>query len=244
MTELQALPAYDRALRDHLAVAGGSNVIDVFGVSLGTYRGRPPMATLHYPYGMYTALAPILDNVVLAEKSGYDAFVMGSFVAPLFREARCAVDIPVTSMAESALLVAWSLARRVALVCISAEQADTTSDTIDQLGLSTRVAATVSLDEPVGENRVSEALRGDSTTLVASFERAARSALTSGADLVIPAEGILSEVVRRAGVTAVDGAPVLDAVDVAIEHTVMLAALQQSGSARTARLRSFPKLPE
>lgn len=242
MTELAALPEYERVLRDHISSLAQEDSIDLFGLPVGTYGGNPPMATLHYPYGFFRALAPVLNNVVKAEAEGYDAFLMGSFVAPLLREARSAVDITVTSMTESALLTAWSLARKVALICISDDQVATTMDLVEQLGLGSRVAATCPLDEPVSEDGVSEAIGAGGGPLLASFQRAARSALASGADLIIPAEGILSETVRLGGVRDIDGAPVVDVVEIAVAHTAFLSRLNRSGAARTARRWSYPKL--
>jgi len=125
--------------------------VELVGLAPGTYGGPPPMAVLRYPLGQHRALAR-------AARTGYGAFLMGSFVSPPMRLARCAVDIPVTSMAESVLHTAHMLSRRVGLVCISDHQVGTASELIDSVGLADRVVATVPIDLPTTEELVSTAL--------------------------------------------------------------------------------------
>lgn len=249
MTELPNLPRYEAFLRQHITSSAPSGVdVTLLGLLPGTYGGRPPMEVLRYPMGQHLALAQVLDNVENAARTGYDAFLMGSFVAPPMRLARCAVDIPVTSMAESVLLTAHTLSRRIGLVCISDHQVGTATELIDSIGLGDRVAAAVPIDVPATEDVVSAALgeaSGNSTKseLAESFGRAAGVLVDRGADVIVPAEGILSEVVRAWGISKVAGAPVLDCVEIALAHTAMLAALCASGAAGMGRLVSYPMLP-
>jgi Asp/Glu/hydantoin racemase len=246
MTDLDRVPGYARVLREHVAAAGSPDVtVEVHGVAPGTYGGRAPMEVLRYPLGFHRALAQVLDNVESAPGWGFDAFLMGSFVAPLLREARSAVAVPVTSMTESVLLTARSLSRRVGLVCINEHQVGTTTDLIGALGLDDHYVVALPIDVPADEATVSAAL--DTTAgggeLLEAFLRACRSAADAGADLVVPAEGILSEAARTHGVTAVDDVPVLDCVEVAIAHTAMLARLLRSGAAGVGRRYSYPMAP-
>lgn len=250
MTELTNLPRYAAFLREHITASAPAGVdVELVGLNPGTYGGRPPMEVLRYPWGQHRALAQVLDNVEHAARAGFDAFLMGSFVAPPMRLARCAVDIPVTSMAESVLLTAHTLSRRVGLVCISDHQVGTATELIDSVGLADRVVATVPIDLPTTEELVSTALGtagedNPSSELSESFRRAARVLIARGADVIVPAEGILSEVVRAWGISTVDDAPVLDCVEVSLAHTAMLAALFASDAVGMGRLVSYPRLPD
>ena len=246
MTDLDRIPGYARVLRDHVDASSSPEVaVEVVGLRPGTYGDRAPMEVLRYPLGLHRALSQVLDNVEVAAARGFDAFVMGSFVAPFLREARCAVDIPVTSMAESALLTARTFSRRVGLVCISDAQVGTATDLVTGLGLDDHYVTALPVDVPADETTVSSALDPgqDGGPLLESFRRACRSAAAAGADLVVPAEGILSEAMRAHGITAVDDVPVLDCVEVSIAHAAMLTRLVASGAAAVARRRSYPKGP-
>lgn len=248
MTDLERLPHYAKVLTDHIGeVATDEVAIDVVGVPPGTYGVDAPMSHLRYPAGFHRALLPVLDYVVQAQNQGYDAFVMGSFVAPFLREARSSVVLPVASMAESALLVGRSLSRRIAMICISADQVGTATDLVEVLQLGAFVRTTRSLEDlaPGGapdESVLSQALTTSGGRLLEMFVRACREAISGGADLIIPAEGILSEVVRLNGIRDVDGAPVMDCVEVSISHAALLARLVKNGSVGVGR-RTYPMQP-
>ena len=242
MTELDRLPDYADVLRAHIRSSSADDVrIELVGLAPGTYGGRAPMETLRYPLGFHRALSQVLDNVITAESQGFDAFLMGSFVAPFLREARCAVDIPVTSMTESVLLTAHSLSRRVGLICISDDQVGTATDLVTALGLTAGVRCAVPIDEVATEVVVSQALTSTDSPLTASFTRACQQAVDTGADLIVPAEGILSEMVRAREMSSFSGVPVLDSVEVAIAHTAMLTRLLQSAAVGIGRRHSYPK---
>lgn len=242
MTELEKLPLYAEFLRAHIAKSCPEQVsIDLIGLATGTYRGHSPMEVLRFPLAFHRALHQVLDNVETAAAAGYDAFLMGSFVAPFLREARCAVDIPVTSMAESVLLTAHSLSRRVGLICINSDQVGTATELVATLDLTARVVCQLSIDLPATETLVSTTLSDRGGALAESFLRACHEAIDNGADLIVPAEGILSELVRANEITTVGGAPVLDCVEVAIAHCVSLTRLMQSGAVGVGRLVSYPR---
>jgi Asp/Glu/hydantoin racemase len=198
------------------------------------------MEVLRSPYGYHRALEQVLDNVLEAQAQGYDAFVMASWVAPFLRAARSAVDIPVTSMAESVLAVACSVGRRFVLVCINEDQARLAGELVAELLFAAHVAAIVPLDLGGAEDTIAKAL-ASTDSVAESALRAARIGIAQGGDVVIPAEGILSEALQRHGVRDVDGAPVLDCVGIALEHTALLARLWRDQNLRFARVWSYPK---
>jgi allantoin racemase len=242
MTELDALPDYRDQLVGRLRESHVGFDVDVVGLRAGTYDGRAPMECLRSPYAYHRALGQVLDNAVAAQAHEYAAFAMASWVAPFLRAARSAVDIPVASMAESVLAVACSVGRRFVLVCINDDQARLVGELVEELMFDARVAAIVPLDLAVVEDKVAAALASNQS-VAESAVRAARVGIALGGDVVIPAEGILSEALQRHGIKEVDGAPVLDCVGVVLEHTAMLARLWQDAGLRVARIWSYPKAP-
>jgi Asp/Glu/hydantoin racemase len=243
MTELGALPEYRAELQAHVLAASPEGVeVDIRGVRDGTYAGGSPMQVLRYPLTYALALRQVLDNVREAERQGYDAFVMGSFVAPYLREARASVDLPVISMVETCLTVATGLARQSSLVCISPEQANLVSEAAATFGLTSRVAAVTPLASALLETELSRSF-AEPDAIIALFGDAARRGIAAGGDVVIPAEGILSELVRRDGCLEIDGAPVMDVVAVSIEYACMMARLWRTTGLHPGRLTSFPRPP-
>lgn len=240
MTELDALPAYRQTLSERLGQTDAGIDIELRGLLPRTYGAGPPMATLRSPYGYHRALEQVLDNVVLAEEQGYCAFAMASWVAPFLRAARSAVDIPVTSMAESVLAVACSLGLRFVLVCINDDQARLAGELIEELNFGARVVSVIPLDLEVSEEAVVSGFGSDGA-ITQSGLRAARAGIAQGADVVIPAEGILSEVMRAEGIIAIDGAPVLDCVKILVEHTILLVRLWEESSLHVGRIWSYPR---
>jgi allantoin racemase len=117
VNELTRIAAYKRGIEAHAAAFLGPEVeLHVQGMPEGTYGALSPSDALGNAYLYHRVLAPIVEQAVEAERQGYDAFVMGSFSEPYLREMRTAVDIPVVSLTEAALLMGCSLGTRIGLI--------------------------------------------------------------------------------------------------------------------------------
>lgn len=226
MTELDALGAYKTSLEGHaLKVLAPGQSVEVHGLPRGAYRGRSPTAALSNAFAHHRILDPVLDNAVYAERQEFDAFVVGSFSEPFLRELRSAVDMPVVSVTEATMLVACSIGRRAAPISNDPAIALLVSQSIDMHGLNSRILAPRSIDPPLDEFQMTEAFSKPSQ-LIQSFTETARRAIEEGADLIIPAEGVLSEFLHSRGVTAIDQAPVMDSFGVTWSYAVMMAGLR------------------
>jgi Asp/Glu/hydantoin racemase len=215
MAELDSLPVYREALAAHLPrllPPEARTEVVLHGLPSGTYPAEAaPIDVLIHPYAYHLTMNRVLENVVQAEREGFDAVALGSYSEPLLREARSIVSIPVASMAESTLLVGCSVARYLAIVTVSAEVARMTERLVAGHGLQGRVRGVYVLDPPVNEHAIARAL-DEPGPLLASFHQTARRGIAEGADLVIPAEGVFNEVlvthqVRRIGEVPVPDAP-------------------------------------
>jgi hypothetical protein len=80
---------------------------------------------------------------------------------------------------------------------------------IDKHGLGARVLDVVSLDPPLEEPALAAAY-ADPTEVIANFTASAERLVARGADVIIPAEGVLAELLVRYGVREVAKAPVMD----------------------------------
>ncbi len=240
MTELDAVPAYRASLEAHaVRILGTGRSVAVHGLPAGAYRGRSPTAALSNAFACHRILDPVLDHAIRAERDGFDAFVVGSFSEPFLTALRSAVDMPVVSVAEACFLVACSTGALAATVVNDAAIGRLVNQSIEAHGLGQRVAAARAIVPALDELQLAEAYTRPEP-LLAAFAQAARAAIAAGADVVIPAEGVLSEFLFQQGVREIDGAPVLDAFGVAWLQAAMRVELRERtglGVSRTGRYR-------
>lgn len=235
MTELAALGPYRDALARHAArILPDGIAVAIHGLPSGSYRGRAPTAALSNAFAHHRILEPVLDHALRAEREGYDAFVIGSFSEPTLRELRSAVDMPVVSVTEATLLVACSIGRLAAPVANDAAIARMVGEAIRRHGLGERAQRPRWIDPPLDEFELARAFASPAP-LVERFLVLARQAIAGDADVIIPAEGMLSELLFAEGVTSVDGVPVLDSFGVAWNYALLLAGLRKRSGLSVSR---------
>lgn len=234
-TEIDSLGVYKETLLAHArAVLGDEGSIAVHGMPSGRYRGRAPSDALGNAFVHHVVLEPVLANAVRAEQEGYDAFVIGSFSEPFLRELRSAVDIPVVSITEASLLVACSLGKYIAAVSNAPSTAWMTRLSVEGHGLGARVLQVTSIEPPLHEPALATAF-GDPAPAIACFREAAARAIAAGADVIIPAEGMLAELLWANRVHAIEGAAVVDVFGTAWAYAAMLARLRRTTGMQVSR---------
>lgn len=243
MTDVGSYPTYRDALEKHARrVLGEGSPVSVHGVRPGTYDGRPPVTVLKYPYSYHVLLEQVLGNVLRAEAEGFDAVVLGSYSEPFLREARSAVDIPIASMAEATLLVGCSVAAKAALITVTDDIAYMAERLVATHRLGERVACVRRVDPPVDEAELL-AMFADPSAFVELFVEQARRAIADRADVIIPAEGVLNELLVESGLREVDGVSVMDCVGVSLLYAQMLATLHRTTGLHAGRRWEYPRAP-
>lgn len=235
-TEIDPAGSYAAALHRHgERVLQPGTTLDVHGVPPGSWAGQQPSALFGYPAIFLAVLAPaFLANAVRAEREGYDAFVVGTFIEPFLRELRSAVSIPVVSSLEATLLVGCTVAQQVGLVTINEALRWSLQTSIERHRLGARVAAVTALEPPLDEAGAISALAIPGP-VVEAFRQAAGHVVAAGADAVIPAESILATVTAEAGLREIEGAAVLDAIAAPLAFAEMLITLQCRTGLRIGR---------
>jgi Asp/Glu/hydantoin racemase len=234
-TEIDNIGVYKRSLIERARlILGDEAEIDVQGLPSGAHHGRAPSASLGNAYLHHRILEPILHNVIEAERQGYAAFVMGSFSDPFIREMRSAVDIPVVSLTETALLIGCSLGKYIVPISNAPAVGWMARTSVDAYQLQARVLDVTSIDPPMDEPALAKGY-ADPAPVIAAFTRAAERVVAAGADVIIPAEGVLAQLLVLNGVTSVGGAPVLDVFAAAWSYAVLLARLWQRTGLRVGR---------
>jgi Asp/Glu/hydantoin racemase len=221
MAPIRHLTNYTQSLSRHAAAACSPGVEVVFnGASEEPYHGRTPADLLRYPYAKHVLGEEAIGFALRAEREGFDAVILGSFSEPFLPEIRSLLDIPVVSMPESAMLLACALAESFALVTLGPPNNVRVRKTVARHGMQARVSGVHAFARQWDEAQLNAAF-DDPAALIESFTEVARRAIADGADLVIPAEGVLNEVLFVHGVHAMDGAAVMDCVGAALLQAEM-----------------------
>jgi Asp/Glu/hydantoin racemase len=242
-TDLTVMPLYRKTLTEHAAaVMGGDATVKVHGLRPGTYtQGCAPIDAIKYRYVAAVHELQLCDAAMVAERGGYDAMAIGCFFDPGLRAARSLVNIPVASLGESCALVACSMGRRFGLVTLCEDQSADYSDMMLAYGLERRYAGAVALDPPIDEFAL-EADEATARAIEERFERACALIVERGADVVVPADGVLNEfLVRRGRLKARGDVPVLDSLGVLFQHAVFLARLARTKAASVSRHQFYAR---
>ena len=104
-----------------------------------------------------------------------------------------------------------------------------TRTAVEKHGLGARVMEVQALDPPLEEPALAAACERPSP-VVEAFRLAAERAVAKGADVIIPAEGVLAELVYGAGVRTIAGAPVVDVFGALWAYELMLIRLWRAGT--------------
>jgi len=235
-TDLTALPGYRAMLTEYAErVCSPGTQVDVHGVRPGTYpRGMAPGDISEYAWPRHLVDIQIVENIVQAERKGYDAVAISCFADPGLEMARSLVDIPVVSSCETALLVASTVGRRFGLLAHDKGMASILEDLVGGYGFEQRVGAVTFLDPPLNEIDIDGAFNG-SRTFTERMANDCRALIARGVDVIIPAEGALNIALVRNGLQVVDGVPVLDSYGALLGMAELLVRMRQTSGLTTGR---------
>lgn len=166
-------------------------------------------------------------QAIRAERADYDAFVIGTAQDPGLLEARAWASIPVLGFGETAMHVASLTGRRFAFVGFIPELAEPLADNARRYGLGERLAGFHPVEG--GPGIVERAFAGDREPFLEAFRAAARSAVSAGADVIIPGDGLTNEILVLSEVQRLDGAPVVDANGLLVTMAEQFADLYRAG---------------
>ncbi len=236
ITDLTVLPGYAGMLAEHARqVCDAGTTVDLHGVRPGTYPpGVAPIEMARSRWSGHLRAIQIVENVMRAEREGYDAVAISCFVDPGLEEARSLVDIPVVSSLETALLVSSTMGRAFGLIALDEGMAHRLRKLIRGYGFQDRVVSVSPLAQPLTEHQLDKAFAG-SKEFVNSFTEQARGLIRDGADVVIPAEGVLNTVLVRNKLCEIDGIPVLDSYGAVLGMAEMLVRLRNRTGLRVGR---------
>lgn len=169
----------------------------------------------------------ILNNMMKAEKEGYDVFVIGCTSDTGLEEGREMVDIPIVGISQTAYHLAAMLGELFAIVSISAHSCEKYRQQVVRYGLTSK-HLWGNYYFPTTEEEVAIALKNPRPVLE-KFEVVAKKAIADGASVIVPHPAFIATAAFRTGLTTIDNIPVLDTISAVVKAGEMFADLKKLG---------------
>ncbi len=226
-------PYWDR-LRRHLdSISDPGTEVHVKGIT--------PHDSYAHPLVEWRCAREMICNAVMAERQGYDAFIVGHFQDAGLYEARSAVGIPVLGLGETSMLHACTLGQRLGLVTFKPAYIPWFRQQIRKYALQDRIAGIYTLD--LGADLYAKALtsQNHAEVLFKWFEDETRPLVASGVEVLIPTGG--GPMALLSGLRRVDGAPVIDGTAISVKAAEMAVKLRRLTGLTVSRVSEFRLAP-
>jgi len=191
-----------------------------------------PLKNNQFLYFRYMCADGTLEQVMKAEKGGYDGVFISCNLDIGLYEARSLVNIPVTATLESAALVAYAMGTKFSLVTVDDQNGRIQTMMLKQYGLDGKLAS----HRPIGID--ANDLYPDKTSEDVVYEKAVevsrRCVEEDGAETIIAGCTLMGSVLTHRLEDPMDviGAPVLDGMVTGFKMAEMMADI--------ARLTNIP----
>ncbi|MQA77955.1 MAG: hydantoin racemase [Streptosporangiales bacterium] len=230
LTDLGLLDAYQRGLTEHLTdVVTDDVVVDVHGMSSGTYTTPYPGSRIHQVYLQSLHKEQFVSAALTAESAGYDGMIIATIPDLALEECRSLVDIPVVGFGEASFKVASMLGGVIGVVSFDIEPLE------PQLRRNAERYGVGSLLGPMTDAKASfddvvDGLAGgDAGKVVRAVTEAGRELIARGAQVIVPGPGPMNLLVARQRLTRIDDVPVIDSLRASAEMCAMLARMRRAG---------------
>jgi allantoin racemase len=243
MSRQKAWSDYNKALRRVLDAAKDPGTdIEVHGITkVGGIADQ-------FHYLDYIETGEVLRNVQTAMRKGFDAFLIGNIGDPGLQAAREIANIPVLALCETSLHLACMMGRNFSLVTINEKFTPRILDNVARYGLSGRLAA-------VNRMKVDRILHLDAgfrdakarKEILQQFLNAANANAEAGAEVIIPAGGVLMTLLADAGVHVANRqTPILNGIHALVKTAEAVVKLNRimGGHFLSKRLYYAPPTPE
>jgi allantoin racemase len=241
-TVLDDVPHYRDALARHLqAQSQPGTTVDLHGMKSGTYPSDYPGTHIGYAYLAGLHREQFVHAALQAQDEGYDAYLIATIPDTAFEEVRTVVDIPVVTFGQTSVLAAAQLGDCVGIVNFIAALEPQLRRNLRNYRLDALVGPIVQVEAEFHDVMAAYAAP---TELIAAFERAARAAIASGANVIVPGEGPLNVFLADQGVSRVDDVPVLDSLGTCVRVAELRAAQHAATGLRPPRVGFYGAQPE
>lgn len=219
---------YQESLKNHVQqVAKPDTRVDVYGVKfVEPILGRSS-------YVRYLNEAQVINNAIVAEREGYDAFCVGCTLDPGIAEIKEIIDIPAAFLFESCAHLASILAGKFSLLAFNKEVLRYHEQLVRHYDLAERLVPCdtlmnlTSVDLTVGFK--------NPDPFIAAVKEAGRKAIDQGTGMFISTCNILNMVLVNSGFREIDGVPILDTAGALLKVTELMVNLKEIGISRSKK---------
>jgi Asp/Glu/hydantoin racemase len=185
----------------------------------------------------------VICNAVRAEREGYDAFVIGHFQDAGLYEARSAVKIPVIALGEASMLYSCQLGQRIGIVTINTRYIPWFRHQIGKYGLERRVVGVHAMHFEPGQILKAYESQELADQVRDLFEEQAKPLVAEGCEVLIPGGGIPMLLFSALHAHAVDGAPVINGIPIAVKMAELAVKLRRLAGLAVSRSGEFVQPP-
>jgi allantoin racemase len=243
MSRQKAWGDYNKALRRILdSVKDPDTEIEVHGIT------RIGGVAEQFHYLDYLESGEVMTNVQVAMERGFDAFLIGNIGDPGLKSCREIADIPVLGLCETSLHLACLMGRNFSLVTINEKFTPRILDNVQHYGLAGRMACwnrmkvdrTLQLDAAFNDMKARR-------NIIGQFLEAANANVEAGAEVVIPAGGVVMALLAEAGIHQADrNAPILNGITALVKQAEAVVKINRimGGKFPSKRLYYAPPSPD
>jgi Asp/Glu/hydantoin racemase len=226
---------WDR-LRAHLrTIVDADTHVDVKGIT-------PHDSYAHSIVEMRCA-REVICNAVRAEQEGYDAFVIGHFQDAGLYEARAVVKIPVVALGEASMLYSCQLGQRIGIITINTRYIPWFHHQIRKYGLEHRVSGVHAMQFEPGQILKAYESQDLADKVKDLFAEQARPLVASGCEVLIPGGGIPMLLFSALHEHAVDGAPIINGIPIAVKMAELAVKLRRLTGLGVSRAGEYTMPP-
>jgi allantoin racemase len=241
LTTIDRVPQYRDAIMNHVSRIARPNVeVVLHGMTEETYPTHYPGIFITHAYLQNLHREQFVRAALMAEKAGYDAMFIATIPDVGLLEARTLVDIPVVGYGQASFHMASMLGDCIGVVNFLAPLADELRQNAARYGLGGKLGPIVQTD--VGFDAILAGFK-DPQPVIDSFIKAAESAISEGADVIVPGEGPINVFLATHGISRIGDVPIVDSFGAGIKMCESLADLQRVSGVYMTRKGYFNAKP-
>lgn len=219
-----------KILGDYAAtIVGPSHQVEL------VFSRNPSLSTQTY---LATVNAVITANDILGRASEFDGVILAGSIDPGLDEIRSSTSMPVVGVTEAAIAMAGFVGRRAGVITVKGTQdpysfARIIEEIIRKYGCAERLikhnpVRTIRETWADGYRAYVEAMNGDGTNFLKSFDEVARALVDDGADVIICGNQLFGPLLHHVGRRSLtpDGVPIVCNVAAALKAVQALADLK------------------
>lgn len=175
----------------------------------------------------YYHVSQLFNNMVKAEKEGYDAFIVGNTLDFGWEEGRGLVNIPVLGISHISYYLAAILGELFAIITTQEHLCEGYRQQVERYGLRDKFL-NKNYYFKIPEEELALAMKNPQP-IVERFRVVAEKAVSDGASVIIPAPGLLPPLIYKAGLTEINGATIIDSNSAVVKFAELFVDLKKIG---------------